>query len=466
MIKDLVKKALQGVGTKGSFAQNFAFVLSGTGLNIMVQVVVAPLLARIYGPEAYGIFAIFNAVCTNLALVATLRLPQAMLLPKDETDFSSLMRLSLLSSLVLSALLFIALFLVGDFVLTFFQAESLIDFFYLIPISVFLISLNQVLGQWQYRLSEFKKAVSIDTGVLIGVRIFNLVVGWISNGISIGLVAGDIVGKIFGSILSWKFIIRAKIKILFQSISWNQLKGTLFEYKQYPIYNLPGVWISMLSDQLPVFFFSHLFGLKTIGFLALATSMLDLPKRLLAYSVSSIFYKRAVELNRESDKGLQKFVSQMLYSFLILSLIPYTAVIVFGPELFSLFFGQEWRLSGTLAQYIALYSVVELLYISMDSIYYVLRREKRLFHFQLITFASRFLVLWVSYLGSFSFEKSVQLLVVVNGLLYCGQLSYVLRLLELAWWKHLVRIISLIIIASSTLYGIKVLFFWLTDQGI
>lgn len=439
--------------------QNYAFVLSGTGLNIMVQLVVAPLLARIYGPEAYGIFSIFNAVCTNLALLATLRLPQALLLPKEEIDFNSLMRLSLLSSFTVSVLLFIVLFLFGNSVLAFFQAGSLNDFFYLIPIAVFLIALNQVLGQWQYRLNEFKKAVSIDTGVLIGVRIFNLVFGWVSNGVSIGLVAGDILGKTIGSILSWRFIIRTRIKILFQPISWSQLRKTLVEYRQYPVYNLPGVWVGMFSDQLPVFFFSHQFGLKTIGFLALATSMLDLPKRLLAYSVSSIFYKRAVELTRESDHGLQKFVSQMLYSFLALSLVPYTIVIVFGPELFSFVFGAEWTLSGTLAQYIALYSVVELLYISMDSIYYVLRKEKRLFHFQLITFLARFLALLVSYLGSFPLERSVQLLVIINAVLYCGQLSYVLRLLELSWWKHLMRIISLVIIASLTLHGIKILFF-------
>ncbi|MEQ8362609.1 MAG: oligosaccharide flippase family protein [Cyclobacteriaceae bacterium] len=458
MIKEFINKALQGVRIKDSFIQNYAVVLSGTGLNIAIQILVSPILTRIYGPEAYGIFSIFNALCTNLALLATMRLPQAILLPKLENDFSALMRLSLLSALIVSVLLFFVLYVFGSHVLSFFQADGLIEFYYLIPIMVFLISLNQVLGQWQYRLNAFKKSVTIDTGVLVGVRIFNLTFGWLSNGFSIGLVAGDMLGKTIGSVLSWKFIIKQRIKHLFQSIPNDQLKKTLKEYRQYPIYNLPGVWINMVSDQLPVFFFSHLFGLKTIGLLALATSMLDLPKRLLAYSVSSIFYKKAVELKEKSKGELQQFVSQMLYSFLALSLVPYALVVVFGPELFSFVFGPDWTLSGTLAQYIAIYSILELLYISLDSIYYVLREEKKMFFFQLATFTARFSVLSIAFVGSFTLEKSVLCLVVVNAVLYGSQLSYILRLLGLKWWKYLLNIVTLVIMTFGALYGIKILF--------
>lgn len=458
MIKEFVNRALRGVRIKDSFIQNYALVLSGTGLNIAIQILVSPILTRIYGPEAYGIFSIFNALCTNLALLATLRLPQAILLPKLENDFSALVRLSLTSALSVSVLLFFVLYFFGSQVLNFFQADGLLTVYYLIPIMVFLISLNQVLGQWQYRLNAFKKSVTIDTGILVGVRLFNLTFGWLSSGLSIGLVAGDILGKTIGSILSWKFIIKQRIKLLFQKIPEEQLKKTLKEYRQYPIYNLPGVWINMVSDQLPVFFFSHLFGLKTIGLLALATSMLDLPKRLLAYSVTSIFYKKAVELKEKSGVELQQFVSQILYSFLALSLVPYALVIVYGPELFSFVFGPDWTLSGRLAQYIALYSILELLYISLDSIYYVLREEKKMFYFQLATFASRLFALSIALIGSFPLEKSVLCLVIVNVVLYGSQLSYVLKLLGLNWWKYLLNIIILVMMTIGVFYSIRTVF--------
>ncbi len=450
---------LRGLRIKGSFVQNYAVVLSGTGLNIAIQILVAPILTRIYGPEAYGIFSIFSALCTNLALLATLRLPQAILLPKEEEDFSALMRLSLGSSIIVSVLIFFVLYFFGNAILVFFKADGLVPFYYLIPVMVFLISINQVLGQWQYRLNAFKRSVTIDTGTLIGVRIFNLVFGWVSNGFSIGLVAGDILGKIAGCILSWQFIVRKQIRLLFEKIPTERLRKTFFEYRQYPIYNLPGVWIAMVSDQLPVFFFSHAFGLKVIGLLALATSMLDLPKRLLAYSVTSVFYKRAVELKQRSGEELQRFVDQILYSFLLLCLFPYAMVIVFGPALFSFVFGSEWVMSGTLAQYLAVYSILELLYISLDSIYYVLRQEKKMFFFQMTTFLARFSILFVAYQASLSLEHSVALLVIVNFFLYGSQLSYILHLLGLRWWKYLMNIAGLIVLATAALYGLKVAFF-------
>lgn len=436
--------------------QNFAFLLSGSGINIAIQIIVSPILTRIYGPEAYGIFSIFNAICTNLALLATIRLPQAILLPKQENDFHALMRLALLSSLVVSSLLFITLYFFGEFVLRFFQADSLIKFYYLIPFMVLLLSLNQILGQWQYRLSAFKKSVVIDTSVLVGVRFFNLVFGLISKGHSLGLVLGDVLGKIIGSVLSWQLIIRKDIANLFVNVSKDQLKKTLIEYKQYPLYNLPGLWMGMISEQLPVFFFSHVFGIRAIGLLALATSMLDLPKRLLAYSVSSVFYKKAVDLNQKSGTELQQFVKQMFYTFLLVCMVPYASVIVFGPELFSFVFGSDWAISGKFAQYLAVYAMLELLCISFDAVFYVLREERKLFFFQMTIFLARFIVLVVAYGASFTLERSILFLVVVNVIVYTGQLSYLLRLLGLQWWKYLLRTVSLMVLSVLGLYILKV----------
>src|SRR5688572_10914955 len=77
---------------KDSFAQNFAFVFSGKAIAILVQVIFAPLLARIYSPEAYGIFSVFTAVSVNLALVSTFRLEGALVLPKEDVEFKKLLK--------------------------------------------------------------------------------------------------------------------------------------------------------------------------------------------------------------------------------------------------------------------------------------------------------------------------------------------------------------------------------------
>jgi O-antigen/teichoic acid export membrane protein len=451
-VRDFFREAIQSVKKDGSFSNNFAVVLSGTGLNILIQILIAPILTRLYGPVAYGIYSLFNALSTNFALLSTLRLPQAFLLPKEEKDFHALLRIALLSALGFSVLIFIVLAVAGEPVLLALRAEKLQPYYYLIPVMVFLIALNQIIGNWQYRMNVFKKSVAIDTSVLIGVRTFNLGFGWLSQGMALGLVIGDMLGKVTGLILSWRLIIKHRMREMFANVPVTRLKSTLSAYRQYPMYNLPGVWCNMLSDQLPIFFIASSFGLATLGLLSFAVSMLDLPKRLFAYSISSVFYKKAVDLKNSSLQALQRFVLTILYALLAVCVIPYAVVVAFGPELFSFVFGTEWRASGEIAAYLAIYFIVELLYISMDSMYYVLREEKRMFFFQVFALAGRFAVLFTATRLSLPVEQVIAWLVAFNVMLYNAQLAYILHLLKLSWIKH----ISLVILIAAGCIGFMI----------
>lgn len=454
-IKKFLQDAFAGVRREGSFSQNYALVLSGTGLTILVQIFVTPILTRIYGPEAYGTFSVFNAVSTNLALLAGLRLPQAMLLPKEEEEFYALARLCFLSVGLFSLLLFTWLFINPVPLLALFSAEKLASYYFLIPISVFLIAANQILGQWQYRLNLFKKSVAIDTSILIGVRVFNLGYGFLSKGMVLGLVLGDVAGKLIGLLVSWVFVIKSRIQKLFTPISTTYLKETFVKYKQFPLYNLPGVWLLTFSEQLPIFFISSYFGLATVGFLSLATSMMDLPKRLFAYSVSSVFYKKANDLKQKGDEQLTPFVLKIVYLLAAVAILPYATVVVFGQELFSFAFGNQWLLSGKLAQYLALYYVFELLYISVDSIFYVLRQEKKMFFFQAATLLGRVLVIGIAMYLGLEIEACVILLTGMNLALYISQLSYVLHLLHIKWLKHILKLAGLLLAGVALLYLVK-----------
>jgi O-antigen/teichoic acid export membrane protein len=457
-VGQLIRDVWGGSKRAGSFSQNYLAVLSGTGVNILVQVFVSPLLTRIYGPEAYGIYALFTALCTNIAVVATLRFPQAFLLPRDERDFYSLLRISLISSCGASVLVFLGLLWNGEAFLKLLQAESLLPYIYLVPVMIFLVALNQIFGQWQYRLDAFKKSVAIDTSLLIGVRIFNLAFGWLSHGLRIGLVLGDGLGKVSGLLLSAKFIIKRDVKKIFMSLSFGQLKKVFVTYRAYPLLNLPGIWLVLTSEQLPFFLLSTKFGLPAIGFLALSISILDLPKRLFAYSVSSVFYKKAVDLYAQSFAQFQAAVIKMFYGLFLLSAIPYAAIFNFGPLLFSFVFGADWEMSGRLAQYLALYYVLELLCISFDSVFYILRKEKQLFYFQVAAFAGRLMVLLWALHAFETLEGCVALLMAFNLLLYSAQLLTILYSLKLAAHKYFFQAFSVMALLISVFAAGKM--FW------
>lgn len=446
------------VKADGSFTQNYAVVLSGAGVNILVQVFVTPILTRLYTPEAYGIYSLFLVVSTNLALIVSLRLPQAIMLPKVESEFRALMRIGLMSTIILSLLLFGLFFFFNEAFLHFFNAKKLIDYYYLIPIMTLLICLNQYFGSWQYRSNFFKKSVAIDTSISIGVRAFNLVYGFLSKGTLLGLVFGDMLGKIFGLILSWRLILKEKVHELFAPVPKDDLVHAYKTYKVYPFINLPGMWLEMFSGQLPVLFLSFVYGLPSVGLLSLAVGIMDIPKRLFAYSATSAFYKKAVDVYATSKEELGALAIRTLYLLLAITVIPYAVVVVFGEELFALILGGRWADSGLIAQYLAMYYVLELLCVSLGSIFYVLRKEKVLFRFQIGFLLIRLIVLFITYSLNFLVEDTILALSLANVVLFGTQLGVIFNFLKLNSYKYIAITFGAMVVSTAFLYGLRLLF--------
>jgi O-antigen/teichoic acid export membrane protein len=221
--------------------------------------------------------------------------------------------------------------------------------------------------------------------------------------------------------------------------------------------NLPSVWLDMFSTQLPVFYVSSVFGLMSVGSLSLAVSIMDLPKRLFAYSVASVFYKKADSLYQVSPEALSKFVSKMFYGLLFISVIPYSMIMVFGMELFAWAFGDQWLVSGKLAQYLAGYYVFDLLTLPILQVFYVLRREKKLFVFQLFFLALRIVILLTALYLKLTIENTILSLSVLNAFLCCFQLAYLLRSLRMRWVKYIFIIIFSLSLSVVSLVGIKLL---------
>jgi O-antigen/teichoic acid export membrane protein len=105
-VKQMVTEVRQGLQTKGSFVQNSAWMFSSSGLSIAIQFLFFPILARIYSPEEYGLFGVFNFYTTALGTAVTLGYSQAFVLPQSERSFAALLRLTLWLAAGLSTVFF------------------------------------------------------------------------------------------------------------------------------------------------------------------------------------------------------------------------------------------------------------------------------------------------------------------------------------------------------------------------
>jgi hypothetical protein len=87
--------------THRPFVRNIA---AGAAAAQAVTFAVAPLIARLFGPEAFGLQGVFNSVVVLLAAVAALGYPMVIVLPKRDADARALAWLSVSIGLGTSAL--------------------------------------------------------------------------------------------------------------------------------------------------------------------------------------------------------------------------------------------------------------------------------------------------------------------------------------------------------------------------
>src|SRR5687768_10255867 len=85
-----------------------SLVAGGNALGQLVTLGAAPILARLYSPEAFGEFAVVVSLAAVGAVVAPLALQQAINVPADRVIAAALARLSLRIAAVSTTLGFLA----------------------------------------------------------------------------------------------------------------------------------------------------------------------------------------------------------------------------------------------------------------------------------------------------------------------------------------------------------------------
>ena len=245
---------------KDSFAQNFAFVFSGKAVAILVQIIFAPLLARIYSPEAYGIFSVFTAVSVNLALVSTLRLEGALVLPKEDVEFRKLLKCVVVIALLFSVLVAFISLVANKQIVFLVKAGKVGWLFYTLGPVVLLISLFQITNNWVIRNKAFKDSFHYGIPVNIGSRVFNLIYGIFTKGAAHGLILADILNKAITILLRFTVILKSSLSFLTIPLSWEEFRNLVRKYRQFPLYDMPGSWLNLFSAQLPIYIVTLSFG--------------------------------------------------------------------------------------------------------------------------------------------------------------------------------------------------------------
>ena len=317
-------------------------LLAGGAIAQALPLALGPWLTRLYPPTEFGHYTIFAAVAANIAVVACARYDFALPLVQEEAEARDLLALCLrvLSGVTATCI-----------VLAIAAAALGAPLYWLwLPAAVFSAGSAQALVSWSARAHRYA-ALSASRVVQHGGAAALQVAGGLLQGGTSGLVAGPVLANGIAVACLGRPAPAGGWRGLRQ-VAAPALRAVARRHRVFPLVNTPHAFAAALQDTLTVSLLVLISGDAAAGFWGLALRYLKAPASLVGGAVSQALYPR---LGSSSPAEARAAVAQVMATLAAIAAPLVLVLILAGPELFAVAFGEPWREAGTLARALAPY---------------------------------------------------------------------------------------------------------------
>ena len=327
------------------FAQHVLVLSSGTALAQAISVLSAPVLTRLYGPEVFGLFAIFVAVASPIAAVACLRYEMAIMLPDEETgEAENLVVLGSLIALILGCATWVATAGWGQAFARMLGNPALGGWLQLISPVVASQGIYLVCRTWALRTKRFtlvRRALVTNTG---SQSAFQTAGGILSAGSLNGLILGQVVGSVIGAATLALPVIRGEGRRFAHAVTARGMWDVARRYQDFPLFQTAGTVVNAFSQQWVVVLIGALFGVTAAGLYGVGQRVLNTPLALVGGAVADVFFERAARDKRLGTAGTSSL--QVVRVLGVLALVGAIPLMILAPAGCALLFGEPWREAG------------------------------------------------------------------------------------------------------------------------
>ncbi len=344
------------VGGQGSNARvrrgllaNIAIAGAGTAAGQIVTLVGAPIVARFFGPEAFGVASIFGTLVGIVAVVGSLRYDMAIPLPSEERGASALLGLSILISVGVGALTALGFLLFGDTLLSRLDAMALAPWWWVFGLGATLTALASPLRLFFQRADHFSTVAGASlAGALVGTA-GCAVAGLLgaSSGVALVLLRTSTL------LLTLPAVLVAVLALRPGTVGWVRpkiadLRAVAFRYRSFPLVTTSAALLDIVGRQAPQLILAALFDASVVGLYAMAVRLVSLPSQFLSTSVAAVFFQHAASARAAGDnEGFRRDVLGVACRLSAVGLLPVTIVALIGPTVVALVFGERWQEAGT-----------------------------------------------------------------------------------------------------------------------
>jgi O-antigen/teichoic acid export membrane protein len=325
------------------YLRQVSTLLTGSVLAQSVSLLAAPLLTRLYAPEAFGALAIFVAIVAVLAPGVGGRYEVAVVVA-DQSERRDFFFIAIWLTAMLCLLFLLVLASAFTPLSSWLNAITLGRWLWLAPLALFASGAIAALRFWANAVKDYR-SLSYSAVVQTGsVTLLAIGIGAVG-----GLVDGLLFANVVGLILTCAYLTYVfRDLLLAGDWRWGRRKWELaLRHKDYPLFNAPTNILNGLMTNLPVFFLARDFSEAAVGHYALLLRVGVVPLSFIADAVSRVNLKKVSELIQAGQDPIP-YLRRVTLSLMAVAVLPSTLLMLSAPQLFSWVFGDAWNQAGVL----------------------------------------------------------------------------------------------------------------------
>jgi O-antigen/teichoic acid export membrane protein len=386
-------------------------LISGTLFAQIISFASIPILTRLYTPSEFGLYSLFFAITSMVAMVSSLSYEQSIVLPKSRKDAKAIFILSIIITFIFSIMSLVILLIFKSYIKNYFAQEQYL--IYLIPISILILGLTQIFDAYStreelYREIAFSKVTTATTASITQITskgLFNID----------GLVFGKVLGDLFGSFV---LFFNLKSRVSLRDVSRDDIIFNLRHYSSFPKYQMPSNLINSISQNIPIFMLSALFSPAIAGFYSLTYRAMQTPILLISGATRSVFYQKASKIYAKGEDIYPLYISTTL-GLIKLFIVPFIIILLFGQEIFIFVFGREWQEAGLIAQISIIWFYFGFISPPTTMVFNILNLQHIRLYIQIITLILRAIAIYLGFLIFKSYIIAIALFIAV-GVIHNG----------------------------------------------
>ena len=354
----------------GRFARRLAWISGGTLFGQLILLCATPLLTRLFTPAEFGLFGVLHAFNGIFGLVMAGRYEFAIPLSSKDDEAAAVAMLAGLVALFLTSVSLILVWTLGDTLAELTGMPELIPLLWLVPPILLATGLGHPLEYWSIRrgtlrLNGFSRVVQFG-----GQAVSQSALGFAGTG-ALGLTLGYGLGYV-GRLILLLVTVSPTDRSMFAAARSLQVRQLAWSLRRYPIFSAGSSLLKSTTLFLPTVLLAIFYGPAVAGAFALAQRILTVPVRFLSNSASQVFLAEAAR--RPAAEVMRLFV-RTVPRFLALGLLGMIPILLAGPALFALIFGEPWREAGGLAQALVVAQLARFVVMPVSQAFNVFSRQ-------------------------------------------------------------------------------------------